>query len=131
VDLETAERRLGIRISDDFAFVYRRLNGTTEPTPPDNGWIQLWRVEQWYTVEEYVRDWSEPDRGSFRQIFSAIVFADYSLDSWHYAASFSTAAREQSAPIYLLHLKPFLVAESLGAFLAAALIDSPEIYPRD
>jgi hypothetical protein len=31
--------------------------------------------------------------------------------------------------IYLLHLQPHLVADSLQGFLAAALVDDPAIYP--
>ena len=130
-EIHAVEQRLGIRISDDFAFVYERLNGTTEPTLPENGWFQLWRLDQWYTVEEYVRDWPERDRQAFRQISSAVVFADYSLESYHFAARFSGTSREQASPIFALTIKPYLVTESLGAFLASALVDGAEMYPQD
>jgi len=115
-------------VSSDFYDAYSRLNGTVEPTPLDNGWFELWPLSRWSTVAEYVQDWPE-GQIAFKDITSAIVFADYSLESWHYAAHFSAGSRMRSSPIYLLHLRPHLVADSLRAFLASALVDGAEIYP--
>jgi SMI1 / KNR4 family (SUKH-1) len=128
-EIDSSERRLGIRLSADFACAYATLNGTIEPTPVENGWIELWPLMRWFTVEEYVRDWPEPERKGFAALSSAIVFADYSIESWHYAAHFSATSVQPAASIYLLHLQPHLVADSLQGFLAAALVDDPAIYP--
>lgn len=122
------ERRLGIRVSSEFRAAYLRLDGTTDGTPPENGWFELWPLSRWKTVEEYVRDWPEGREG-FKDIGGAIVFADYSIECWHYAAQFSPDCMMPTAPIYLLHLRPYLIANSLERFLAAALVDGPEIYP--
>jgi hypothetical protein len=102
---------------------------TADGTPLENGWFELWSLTRWYTVDEYVRDWPATDRNKFRDIGAAIVFADYSIESWHYAVHFSPDSTMPTAPIYLLHLQPYLVAKSLRGFLAAALVDGPEIYP--
>ena len=127
--IRAVERRLGIRLSSEFRNTYLRLDGTADGTPPENGWFELWPLARWYTVEQYVQDWSEPERGRFKDLGAAIVFADYSIESWHYAVDFSADSSKPTAPIYLLHLQPYLVSESLEGFLAAALVDGPEIYP--
>ena len=127
--IDDVERRLRIRMTSDFREVYLRLNGTADGTPLENGWFELWSLTRWYTVDEYVRDWPAADRDRFKDIGAAIVFADYSIESWHYAVHFSPDSTMPTAPIYLLHLQPYFVAKSLGGFLAAALVDGPEIYP--
>jgi SMI1/KNR4 family protein SUKH-1 len=86
--IEAAERRLGIRVSSDFRAVYERLDGTADSTPYENGWFELWSLSKWYTVAEYVKDWSE-GRKEFEPLEGAVLFADYSIESWHYAAHFS------------------------------------------
>jgi hypothetical protein len=127
--IEAVERRLGIRLSAEFREAYLRLNGTVDGTPVENGWFELWALERWYSVEQYVRDLPDWSRSEFADISRAIVFADYSIESWHYAALFSFEASTATTPIYLLHARPSLAANSLNEFLAAALVDGPEIYP--
>lgn len=128
-EIDEHERRLGVRLSDDFRFVFERLNGTWDATDLDHGWLQLWSLRRWETVDHHVRSWPDATRGPFREIASALVFADYSLESWHYAAVFSTASRRPTSAIYLLHLQPYRIAASLGEFLEAALVDGPLIHP--
>lgn len=128
-EIDSHERRLGFRLSDDFRFVFERLNGTWNATDFDHGWLQLWSLRRWETVDHYVRSWPNASREAFHEIGSALVFADSSLESWHFAAAFSTASRQPTSTIYLLHLQPHRIAASLGEFLEAALVDGPLIYP--
>jgi hypothetical protein len=127
--IAAVERRFGVRLSSDFREVYGRLDGTADGTPPENGWIELWSMARWYTVEEYVQEWPLENRAKFKDIAAAVVFADYSIESWHYAAVFSSEVLRPTASIYLLHRQPYLVSESLNGFLEAALVDGPAIYP--
>ena len=127
--IDAVERRLRIRMTSDFREVYLRLNGTADGTPLENGWFQLWSLARWYSVDEYVQHWPAADRNKFKDIGAAIVFADYSIESWHYAVHFSRDSTMSTSPIYLLHLQPYFVATSLRGFLAAALVDGSEVYP--
>src|SRR6185436_15429882 len=69
--ISAVERRLGIHVSADFREAYLRFDGTADGTPPENGWLELWSLARWHTVEEYVQDWPKADQDRFRDIGAA------------------------------------------------------------
>ena len=81
-DLET---RLRVRLPSDVRAFYSRMDGT-DMLDADHSWITLWPLDRWKRVDQEAPQYAD-DAPS-----GAIVFADYSLWCWAYAAEFEPAS---------------------------------------
>lgn len=115
-DLIAAETRLERTIPSELKELLRVMDGCEGTTPGDQSWTAFWPVRRWRPVAEW---------GSTNRFSHAIIFADYSLESWWYAFEPMSAGRVR---IVKINGPDCVVAESLVEFLDAVLRDDPKIY---
>jgi hypothetical protein len=118
-DLDLAERRLGITISDELRMFYGCVGGTDEATPLENGWMKFWPVERWERA-------AQAHHGHARGL---VLLADHSLSSWWYATPF---AERTQTPIFIVDglRPPRVIARSFSSFVDAVFADDHSIYPE-
>ena len=66
-EIQVVERRLGKPIPREFREYLRSMNGISDATPGERGWVELWPVVRWQTVGAL---------GASSARHEAVVFAD-------------------------------------------------------
>jgi cell wall assembly regulator SMI1 len=123
-EILTAERRLGVTLPNDVRELVAAFDGSDEATPVENGWVTFWSLAAWRKVSTVPELSDSP-------LTDAIAFADYSLESWHYALDVGPDSTRSD--VYLisgLPEQPPLVAPSLSDFLQAIIDDGEALYRR-
>ena len=90
--LTDLESRLHVKLPSDVRAFYSRMDGT-DMLEADHGWITLWPLERWTRLDDEAPQYAkDAPRG-------AIVFADYSLWCWAYAAQFEPVSERTTVHI--------------------------------
>jgi len=120
--LETLQDRCNVRLPSDVIAFFSVCNGFSEPTHPDNGWVEIWNLGRWATTSLAGVPLLSPEA-------RALIFADHCLSSWWYALDF-TKISDGHVPVLFVDgaNAPFEVFGDFRSFLSALLTDDPLLY---
>jgi hypothetical protein len=90
--LTDVESRFRVRLPSDVRAFYSRMDGT-DMLDANHGLITLWPLDRWTRLDQEAPQYAESASPA------AIVFADYSLWCWAYAAEFEPAGERTTVRI--------------------------------
>src|SRR5580765_4717058 len=120
VALADLEFRFRLKLPADVRAFYSRMDGT-DMLDADHGLITLWPLDRWNRLDQEVPKYAKA------VLADAIVFADYSLWCWAYAAQFEPGSERMTVHI-IGGSASGPIAETFTEFLELIVNDSKRLY---
>lgn len=118
--LAAVESRFRLRLPSDVRAFYSTMDGT-DMLDADHGLITLWPLDRWTTLEQ-----EAPEHARDAPV-DAIVFADYSLWGWAYAAEFEPGSQRMT--VHVVGRGPGApIAGTFTEFLELIVTDDRRLY---
>lgn len=114
------EFRFDLKLPADVRAFYSRMDGT-DMLDADHGLITLWPLDRWNRLDR------EDPQHAKAGLADAIVFADYSIWCWAYAAQFEPGSERMTVHI-IGGGAGVPIAETFTEFLELIVTDSKRLY---